>query len=688
MIPLFSLYENAQTKLKETFFFNNQRIYFNDIEHFWPRAQKRFSLTKLYTSFPEYPRYDVDLMFSEEEEDVRISVLDTLHWYDEETYENAHLLADEELEEHESIDMGYHNLTTEQLDFDVLDHLSFMEDMFLKQSKRLKEGKSFDKTLFSLSPGSITGIDDGNFLSEWSEDHELTHFQHPDWDDYDDEIYSDALDFEVINMTNYQGVHVDFEYSNDEEELDRTFFDNDRGRMMWLYASHWVNLFPYEQVLNACKHSFHFRRASFLKYKYIGLSALSQRQGHLMWKYASLYQHFIPRFDIPRVVFRTWFTRTYDMDVQKFLIENHRSWWQAPKSPKWRRSTRVPLEKAKLMLNDTEDDFFDGQVSSIRKKFWLSGGRLRFTLPLTTLLKRFRAYYKEDVRRIIKGQWGLRNKLMNKEAEEVVMETLSQKEKPYFFLLSKLLWKTIPYKSGYWGKFKRVDRISKSVLFFKEEKKNRIERRALKKGRNIPVMKESPFKIRKFYPGYLQWHSTLSTLAQTGYRLDFNSFDTTARQMKRHFRYSKWRFNYNFNRYFTQKTFAWYLFYYTMVPFKETFNETMGDHLMELDYMYFKKWRDGMFFEKSFTSFFHPFVSWLNYVFSIMNREIPKHPFHIVTPSPWPLLAAFGALILTTGGVLYMHMYKFGGLTLLCGLFYLIAVVTLWWRDVVREALF
>jgi cytochrome c oxidase subunit 3 len=42
-----------------------------------------------------------------------------------------------------------------------------------------------------------------------------------------------------------------------------------------------------------------------------------------------------------------------------------------------------------------------------------------------------------------------------------------------------------------------------------------------------------------------------------------------------------------------------------------------------------------------------------------------KHPFHLVDPSPWPLLGSLGALASTIGGVMYMHSFTGGG-TLLC----------------------
>ena len=44
-------------------------------------------------------------------------------------------------------------------------------------------------------------------------------------------------------------------------------------------------------------------------------------------------------------------------------------------------------------------------------------------------------------------------------------------------------------------------------------------------------------------------------------------------------------------------------------------------------------------------------------------RNNHKHSFHLVDPSPWPIISAFSALMLTFGGVLYMHGY-IGGLNL------------------------
>ena len=44
-----------------------------------------------------------------------------------------------------------------------------------------------------------------------------------------------------------------------------------------------------------------------------------------------------------------------------------------------------------------------------------------------------------------------------------------------------------------------------------------------------------------------------------------------------------------------------------------------------------------------------------------------KHPFHLVDPSPWPLLTSIAALVMTSGGVMWFHNYSGGGYTLFFG---------------------
>lgn len=65
-----------------------------------------------------------------------------------------------------------------------------------------------------------------------------------------------------------------------------------------------------------------------------------------------------------------------------------------------------------------------------------------------------------------------------------------------------------------------------------------------------------------------------------------------------------------------------------------------------------------------------------------------RHPFHLVDPSPWPICASIAALYLTFGAVLYIHFYEPGFKLICLGFYLLLSIVSLWWRDIIREATF
>lgn len=65
-----------------------------------------------------------------------------------------------------------------------------------------------------------------------------------------------------------------------------------------------------------------------------------------------------------------------------------------------------------------------------------------------------------------------------------------------------------------------------------------------------------------------------------------------------------------------------------------------------------------------------------------------RHPFHLVDPSPWPLVTAFSALGLTTGFILYFNQYPFGGWLFSISFLSVALCMGLWFRDVVRESTF
>nr|AYQ22949.1 cytochrome c oxidase subunit III [Pleurocryptella fimbriata] len=61
-----------------------------------------------------------------------------------------------------------------------------------------------------------------------------------------------------------------------------------------------------------------------------------------------------------------------------------------------------------------------------------------------------------------------------------------------------------------------------------------------------------------------------------------------------------------------------------------------------------------------------------------------KHPFHLVDRSPWPLTSSLGALMTTSGLVVWFNFYEMSLLGL--GLLSLLLSMIQWWRDVVRES--
>ncbi|MDP9196829.1 MAG: cytochrome c oxidase subunit 3 [Pseudomonadota bacterium] len=61
-----------------------------------------------------------------------------------------------------------------------------------------------------------------------------------------------------------------------------------------------------------------------------------------------------------------------------------------------------------------------------------------------------------------------------------------------------------------------------------------------------------------------------------------------------------------------------------------------------------------------------------------------KQPFHLVDPSPWPLLTSAAAGVTALGAALFMHGKGWG--IVAGGFAALLLMMVLWWRDVIREA--
>jgi cytochrome c oxidase subunit 3 len=62
-----------------------------------------------------------------------------------------------------------------------------------------------------------------------------------------------------------------------------------------------------------------------------------------------------------------------------------------------------------------------------------------------------------------------------------------------------------------------------------------------------------------------------------------------------------------------------------------------------------------------------------------------QHDYHLVDPSPWPLLASFALLILTIGMVMFMHKHAIGKIIAPAGFLLVLYTMYVWWRDVIKE---
>ena len=62
---------------------------------------------------------------------------------------------------------------------------------------------------------------------------------------------------------------------------------------------------------------------------------------------------------------------------------------------------------------------------------------------------------------------------------------------------------------------------------------------------------------------------------------------------------------------------------------------------------------------------------------------VKTHPWHLVDPSPWPILGALAALVTAIGAVIFFHSQNF--IVLVAGGVLMMITLMAWWRDVIRE---
>jgi cytochrome c oxidase subunit III len=63
-----------------------------------------------------------------------------------------------------------------------------------------------------------------------------------------------------------------------------------------------------------------------------------------------------------------------------------------------------------------------------------------------------------------------------------------------------------------------------------------------------------------------------------------------------------------------------------------------------------------------------------------------NHDYHILPPSIWPMASSLSALLLASGGIMWMHAHPYGMPLFFAGLIAVLACMGMWWADVIQEA--
>ena len=71
---------------------------------------------------------------------------------------------------------------------------------------------------------------------------------------------------------------------------------------------------------------------------------------------------------------------------------------------------------------------------------------------------------------------------------------------------------------------------------------------------------------------------------------------------------------------------------------------------------------------------------------NLIRSNFQAHPFHLVSPSPWPIYTCVSLLTLTTTGVLSMHGFSHASNFLMLAFVLVVSSMSFWFRDVISEA--
>ena len=70
---------------------------------------------------------------------------------------------------------------------------------------------------------------------------------------------------------------------------------------------------------------------------------------------------------------------------------------------------------------------------------------------------------------------------------------------------------------------------------------------------------------------------------------------------------------------------------------------------------------------------------------NLVRSNFQDHPFHLVSPSPWPLYTSISLLSLTTSAVLSFHGFDLAEYNLFLSITSLVLSMSLWFRDIIAE---
>ncbi len=73
---------------------------------------------------------------------------------------------------------------------------------------------------------------------------------------------------------------------------------------------------------------------------------------------------------------------------------------------------------------------------------------------------------------------------------------------------------------------------------------------------------------------------------------------------------------------------------------------------------------------------------------NLNKLENEQHPFHLVDPSPWPIMTALSLLSLVLSFILYFHYYINGSVHFIFSFIIFLFFLFRWFKDIIIEATF